>query len=439
MGARSFLKDWLSRPLVKDVFSTTALALVGRITGFLVPFFVAIWFGAGRDTDAFFLVYSLILLLTMVFGDAVGEVLIPFLAEVRARKGEVSAYVGKFLVLEGVLVSVVVTLLFLAAKAFLPLVVHFSPYQMGLLYRLLLEMLPLVFLVSWINVLMATLNVAKRFSLPAVSPSIRSGITLLVMYLFRERLGVHSIALGFVVGEGVRLVVMLYKVSVIEGFPLGRGSFLWDPELFRFLGVAFFRSGSMIFNQVNQAVDKAMASWLVVGSVSVLYYAGRLTMVPALLLTSGAMIPFVSHWSERYCREGLDRLKKDVRKAAVAMAVASSVIALLLILVSGPVVKLVLGHGAMKGSSLQLVQWAWVCYLLGFPFRLVSRVLLRVYVVLQRTRIVLIQAVMGTFLNVLLNWILMRKMGAAGIALSTSVVGVLSLLFWVWAFRTVKA
>ena len=435
MGFRSLLRGWLSRPLVKDVFSTTALALAGRATGFLIPFFIAIWFGAGRDTDVFFFVYGLILLMATVFGDTVGEVLIPFLAELKARGEKVSVYVGRLMILGGLLVTVVVVLLCLAAKVFIPLVVRFSPSQMGLLFRLLAEMAPLVVLVSWVNVLMATLNAAKMFSLPAVSLSIRSVITLLMIYLFKGSLGVHSIVLGYVVGEGARLAVMLRKVTTVEGFPIGRDSFSWDPSLFRFLGVAFFRSGAMILNQVNQTVDKAMASWLVVGSVSVLHYAGRLTMVPILILTSGTMIPFVSHWSERFAREGLARLKRDVKKAAVAMAVASSVVAVLLILFSGPVVDLVLGHGAMKGSPLQLVRWAWVCYLLGLPFRLVSRVLLRVYIVLQRTRIVLFQAAVGAVLNVLFNWVLMQKLGVAGIALSTSAVALFSAFFWLWAFR----
>ena len=438
MGLRSFIREWLSRPLVRDIFSTTALALAGRSTGFLIPFFIAAWFGAGRETDVFFFVYGLVLLATTVFGDAVGEVLIPFLTEIREKGEGVSIYVGRLMVLGGGLVALVVLLLYLVARVSLPLVLKFSPGQMALLFRLLLEMAPLVVLVSWVNVLMAALNSAKRFSLPAISLSFRSVVTLLTMYLFKDRLGVHSIVLGYVAGEGVRLVVMLSRVAALEGFPISRDSFHWDPSLLRFLSVAFFRSGAMILNHVNQTVDKAMASWLVVGSVSVLHYAGRLTMIPILFLTSGTMIPFVSHWSERFTREGLSRLKRDVRKAAIVMALAASVVALLLALFSGPLVKLALGHGMMKEAPLHLVQWAWVCYLLGLPFRLVSRVLLRIYIVLQRTRIVLFQAVAGAVLNGLFNWVLMQKLGVVGIALSTSAVALLSMFFWLWAYRVAK-
>ncbi len=431
-------RNLMARPLLRDAAITTLFAVGGRVLGILIPFFVAVWFGATGNTDVFFLVYALVYLVSFILGDTVGEVLIPFFSEMKLKKGEVAPYVGRLLVFGGGITAVVVALLVLAARWVLPLVVHFSGERLRLMFSLMVEMAPMVLLLFWTNVFMASLNARKLFSLPAFSPAIRSVVTLGIIYLFKERWGIHSVALGYVVGEVVRALVLFWRTAVVEGFPLGMEAFRWDPEVLKVAATALFRSGARVMGSINTTVDKVMASWLAVGSISVLYYAGRFDTVVTLLLTAGTMNVVVSYWSERFSREGLGRLLGDVRKTALAMGALALVVAGGFILLSGPIVEIVLGHGAMSREALPLIRWTLVCYLLGFPFKIVSMVLVKTYIVLQRTRILLVQAALSVVLNICFNLIFMVKLGVAGLALSSSMVMVLSLAFWLWSLRYLR-
>ncbi len=440
---REFLKKFspgklVGRPLLKDVATTTLFAVGGRALGLFIPFFIAYWFGASGETDVFFLVYTLILLLSFILGDTIGEVLIPFFSEVRLREGRATPYVGKLLIYGGGFTALVMVFLGLLAKGILPLVVHFSRERLDLLFSILLEMAPMVLILFWTNIFMASLNAAKRFSLPAFSPAIRSVVTLAFIFFFKDSLGIHSVALGYLVGEVVRMAVLFFRATMVEGFSLGKEAFRWDPVIMKVAGTALFRSGARVLGSINTTVDKVMASWLAVGSVSILYYSGRIETVATLLLSAGTMNVVVSYWSERFAREGLERLLKDVKKTALAMGMVAFCVAIVFIALSKPIVALVLGHGAMKPHILELIRWTLVCYLLGFPFKMVNATLVRTYIVLQRTRVLFLQAGLSVFFNVLFNLIFMNILGVAGLALSSSFVAALSLGFWLWSFRYLK-
>ncbi len=91
-----------ARPLLKDVATTTLFAVGGRVLGFLIPFFIAFWFGASGETDVFFLVYTLIYLVSFVLGDTMGEILIPYFSDIRVKGGNAALQVGRFFVFGGV-------------------------------------------------------------------------------------------------------------------------------------------------------------------------------------------------------------------------------------------------------------------------------------------------------------------------------------------------
>jgi len=427
-----------ARPLLRDVATTTVFAVGGRVLGLLIPFFIAAWFGASGETDVFFLVYTLVYLVSFILGDTMGEVLIPFFSDSRTKRGNAAPQVGRFLVFGGGVSTLLVVVFYGLARWILPEVVNFSGQRLALTFVILGELAPWVVLLFWCNVLMASLNAAKRFALPAFSPAIRSAVTIVLIYVFKGRWGIHSIALGFLVGEMVRLLVLFWKTSVVEGFPVTREAFTWDPEILRVGAAALFRSGARVLGSINNTVDKVMASWLVVGSVSVLYYAGRLEVVATLLLTAGTMNVVVSYWSERFSREGLERLLKDVKKTGWAMGLVSLVVSLVFIFFSKPIVTLVLGHGAMSQEALEPIRWTLVCYLMGFPFKMVNITLVKTYIVLQRTRILFVQASLSVFLNIIFNLIFMKYLGVAGLALSTASISALSLGFWIWALGYLK-
>jgi len=428
----------MDQPLVWDTLTTTFFSTVGKGVGFLVPFFIAAWFGVSSETDAFFFAYGLVLFLSGIFAPVVEGVIVPYIAETRARGEDVGRFVGNILGISGIGLLALTGAVLLVIKPVLSVITRFDSRALDLIYWLLIETMPLVILLVWTSVLAGTLNACKKFAFPAISPAFRAIVNLSIIFIFKDALGVHAIALGYVAGEVVRLIILAGIIIRIKLFKLGL-YFQLEPKLREFFKTASYQAMGMVAVGLNPIVDKTMASWLGRGSVSVLYYADRLYIIPVTFMTTGLMATLLSYWSERYYNyeSGYQRLNEDVKKTIKVVGFLTLSIMLLLILFHQPIVNLAFGRGAFALEKLPEVGWVWVCYLLGFVPYIVGRLFVRVHLVLKNTKTLLHCALYSNLLNIFLNYILMRFLSVAGIALSTSVISVFSLLFLAFTFNRI--
>ncbi len=416
------------RPLVRDTVTTTIWSTIGKAVGFLIPFFIAAWFGVSEETDAFFFAYGLLLFLSGIFAPVVVSVIVPYIAKARTNNEDVGKFVGGILGVSGVGLLVLAGLFILVIKPVLSVITRFDGQTLGLVHRLLIETAPLIIFLSWTSVLAGTLNTYKKFAFPAISPAFRAVVNLAIIFAFKDVYGIHSIALGYVVGEIIRLAVLLIVTKRLDLFKL-RFSLQIESTLLKFFKTASYQIVGMAAVGLNPFIDKIMASWLGEGSVSVLYYAERLYMIPATFISTGLMVTLLSYWSGRHYESGQQRLKKDVRKAAKAVSFITLPIMLVLILFHQPIVNLAFGRGAFNQARLPEVGWVWVCYLVGMLPYLVALVYFQAHLVLKNTKILMICGFSRCALNIVFNLIFMKMFGVCGIALSTSITCIFFLFF----------
>lgn len=407
------------QPLLWDTITTTGWSTLGKAVGFLIPFFIAAWFGVSSKTDAFFFVYGIILFLSGIFAPVMESVIVPYIVQARKRGDEVGKFVGRCLTFSGGGLLVFVGLLILIIKPVLSVVTRFNPSTLNLVYRLLLEISPLILLLVWTSILNGTLNAYKKFAFPAVSPAFRAIINLGVIFAFKNQLGIRAIALGYVVGELGRLIILLSVLKKYKLFKL-RLSFQLDRRLREFFRTSSYQTLAMVAIWSKPVIDKAMASWLGEGSVSVLSYADRLYIIPITFLCTGLMATTLSHWSSRYYEGKGAGLKVDVKRAVKLVGSATLIIMLFLLLFRRPIVKLALGRGAFAPEKLPQVEKVWTYFLVGLLPYVIARIYFQAHLVLKNTRFLMIYAFCFSGLSVLFNYLLMKPFGVAGIALATT-------------------
>jgi len=428
-----------SRALVWDTITTTGWSTVGKGMGFLVPFFVAAWFGVTAETDAFFFAYGLILFFSMTFAPVVESIIVPYIAEARSNNEDVGKFVGRILGISGIGLLALVGIVLLVIKPVLSVITRFDQQSLDLVYWILVETAPLIILLVWTSILAGTLNAYKKFVFPAVSPLFRAVFNIGFIFIFKDALGVHAIALGYVVGEIVRLAILAGVIQRLKLFKLGL-SFNLDLKLKEFLKTASYQVIGMVAVGFNPVVDRVMASWLKEGSVSVLYYADRLYMIPVTFIMTGLLITLLSHWSKGYYELGSKRLNDDVQRIVRIVGFISILIMLFLIAIHQQVVQMVFGHGVFDRAILSEVGWVWLCYLFGFVPYVISQILNRRLLILKRTKLLFALSFLWVSINIILNAVLMHFLQAAGIALSTTVVYTLaSIILFNLFIRETKA
>jgi len=344
---------------------------------------------------------------------------VPYIAEAKAKGEAVGKFVGEVLGGSTAGLLILTVLILLVAKPVLSLITRFDVQELDLVYTLLLETAPLIILLVWTSILAGTLNAYKKFVFPAISPGFRAIVTVSIIFVLKDIIGVHAIALGYVAGELVRLAILAGVIKRLKLFKLGL-LFKLDPKLKEFLKTSSYRVIGMTAGSLNMIIDKTMASWLGSGSVSILHYADRLYVIPVSLLSVGLFPVVLSHWStDHYENKG--HLFKKVKNAAKAALVASLIIFIILVLFSKPLVYLAFVRGEFDPKYFHILQMAFIYYLLGLIPYVAGSMFTRGHLVLKNTRFLMKLAILNCFLNVILNYILMQFIGVAGIALSTSI------------------
>jgi len=422
-----------SRPLVRDTITTTLFSTVGKAVSFLIPFFIAAWFGVTSETDAFFFAYGVILFFSGIFAPVVERIIVPYITEARTQKEDVGAFIGRVVTASGVGLLCLTLLFFLITKPFSSLITSFDPSTVDFIFKLFLETSPLIFLLTWTGVMAGVLNAYKKFAFPALSPAFRAIAILIILFIFKDRCGVHAIAFGYVAGEIVRLVILGGVIRWLKLFKI-RFSLQFDSKFRGFLKIISYQIVGMIAVGLNPIVDKVMASWLGKGDVSVLHYADRLYLIPVTFLTTGLIVTLLSHWSSVYYKWGSHKLREEVKKAVKVAGILALLITVLLLFFHQPIVNLAFGRGAFDKARLPEVGWVWVCYLFGFLPYIVGRIYVQAHLVLKNTRVLMIAAFCLNGLNILFNYLLMKPLGVAGIALATSLTSVFSLSFLGYVF-----
>jgi putative peptidoglycan lipid II flippase len=93
-------------------------------------------------------------------------------------------------------------------------------------------------------------------------------------------------------------------------------------------------------------------------------------------------------------------------------------------------------HGAFGPSDTNAVAPVLAMYAIQIPFVVCSRVFYRFLIAMRRTDVILYLGIVNLVLDIVLNLILMRLFGIAGIALATSLWTASTLFFlWYWTWK----
>jgi putative peptidoglycan lipid II flippase len=180
-------------------------------------------------------------------------------------------------------------------------------------------------------------------------------------------------------------------------------------------------------------VDQSMAAMLPAGSVSALAYANRFVSVVITLLAGAVSSAVTPHFSRMIAHRDWAGCRQTLRTWVRLTALVSTPIALALIVGSHWLIRTAFQHGVFGPQDTALVTPVLAMYAIQIPFFVSSRVYYRFLVGLRRSDLIFYCGALNLILDVILNLVLMRWYGVAGIALATSLWTVSTFVFlWYW-------
>lgn len=405
---------------------TMALKLVSMVKESVV----AAFFGTGPALDAFIIAAIVPGSLAAILAGSLDAALIPTYIEVRERDSpEAAERLYATILLTNAVVLVVMCLLLAGTLDFWlpPLASRFDPGKLVLARNLVYGTLPLVVLTGLATIWGAILNAGNRFAGVAIAPVLQPVCIILMLVMGYRTWGVYSLLAGTTLGtllETVAKGVMLAR----RGHPLMPRWYGVTASYRKVLGQYGTAIGASVIVNGMGMVDQAFASTLGPRSNSALNYGGKLqALVLSLGVTalSTAILPALSQMVAVRDWTGIRRFLRVYGGMILAVTVPLTGI---LILGSRFLIRIMYQHGSFTAADTDLVVKIQVFHLLRIPFATCHVLVTRTLTALKSVHFLLIMSFSSFALNALLDWLLIKPFGIAGITLSTSACSAVTLV-----------
>ena len=421
LGRSLFLKGSTNRGILRASVLIAGVGITVKLMATAKEFVAAGIYGRSDAMDAFLLAFLVPNLLVNLIAESMNQALVPTLIKEWESGGKEAAQrlmSQSFLMLCALLLVAIALMAAVAPWLIAALGHRFSAEKLQLTVRLFYQLLPVILLSGVACNGVAILNAVERFALPALSGILPPLVSVLCLLRW-GRMGIEAMVIGLLAGLLLQVLVVAWLMES-HGF---RMRFGWQAErsaahevLLQYgpvMGSGLVASGGLL-------VDQAMAAHLEPGSLSALVYANRFVSVAITLLGGALSAAVVPYFSRMVARRAWAECRHTLRLWLGVSALVTVPLMALLMLGAGSLIRITLQHGVFSAQDTSLVRSVLVLYALQIPFFVMSRVDYRFLVTLRRTDLVLWCGLLNLLLDVLLNLLLMRLLGVAGIALATS-------------------
>jgi len=429
--------------MFKSIFTNSFGILFSRILGFLRDLLTASALGANIYSDIFFVAFKLPNLFRRIFAEgAFTQVFLPAYANSKHR-AVFSANI--FLIFLSIILIITLLVNLLPSLATQAIAVGFDDKTIELaspFVAINFWYLPLIFSVTFLSTM---LQYKHHFATTAFSTALLNISLILALFLSEDKTQseiVYYLSFGVVIGGILQLIahmIAIYKLGLLK---LTYGGFKYlktkskkvANETKKFKKQFFPAMWGNSTAQVSAFLDTFLASFLVSGSISYLYYANRIFQLPLALFaiaTSIALFPRIA----RYIKD------KDEKQARVFMEKAFWFLAFILsasaiggIILSQEITWLLFERGSFSAQDTLNTTAVLQMYMIGLlPFGLQKLFLLWLYAKEQQLRAAKI-ATFSLISYILFALTFITPMGVSGLALASTISGFVSFTLTIKAF-----
>jgi putative peptidoglycan lipid II flippase len=431
-----------NRRIVRAAGLVGFFTLLSRIAGLVRDAVIGYYFGTGIAADAFFVAFRIPnLLRRFVAEGAMSVAFVPVFTDYltnRSRREAVEAASALATVMAAVLLGLTVvgvTFAPLWTSLFAP---GFSdaPDKFALTVTLTRWVFPYIFLVSLVALASGVLNSLRHFAAPAAAPIFLNLSIIGAAVGLSPRLStpIYGIAYGVLIGGFVQLAVQIppllrHGVRIVPR---------WQPRheaVRRALGLmAPMVFGAAVY-QVNLMISTMLASVLPSGSVSYLWYAGRVFEFPlgifAVALGTAALPSFSAQAARGAYAELRQSLAFSIRITSVIVLPAM----VGMITLAMPIVSVLFQRGAFGAAEVTSTTQALCAFAIGLWPVSMARLVVPAFYALGDTRTPVITAAVAFIVNCACCLLLMGPVASSGDSRLADAIAALTLTFSVVDLR----
>ncbi len=391
--------------------------MISRLLGFVRDMVIARVFGAGMGTDAFFVAFKIPNFLRRLFAEgAFSQAFVPVLSEYKSNRDheEVQQLTRK---VAGTLGGVLFLVSLIGVVAAPLLIMVFAPgfideqEKFDLASSMLRITFPYLLFISLTALAGGVLNSYGRFGVPAFTPVLLniSMISVAIWLAPRMEQPVTALAWGVFIAGVAQLLFQFPFLARLRllGWPR------WDwhdsgvKRIIQLMLPAIF--GSSVA-QINLLFDTLLASLLVTGSVSWLYYSDRLVEFPLGVFGIALATVILPSLSRQHATRSAETFSRTLDWALRWVLLLGTPCSIGLFILAGPMLTTLFHYGEFVAVDVQMASLSLMAYSLGLLGFILVKVLAPGYFARQDTRTPVRIGVIAMLANMVLNVLFVAPM-----------------------------
>lgn len=413
--------------MLKSSVSVSGMTFLSRLLGFARDVIIARIFGASLVADVFFVAFKIPNFLRRLFAEgAFSLAFVPVFSEYKAQRSHddikrladgVAASLG------GILLVVTVAGVIAAPL----LITVFAPGfiadegKFDLAVAMLRITFPYILFISLTAFAAGVLNSYGRFAVPAFTPvllnlSLIFAAIVLAPYFDQP---VMALAWGVFIAGVAQLLFQLPFLIKIKMLP--RPCYGADVEGVRRIKKLMLPAvfGSSVA-QVNLLIDTLIASFLVTGSISWLYYSDRLVEFPLGVFGVALATVILPRLSQQHTLQSAEQFSRTLDWALRWVLLIAVPATAGLMLLAKPMLVSLFQYGEFGQHDVAMAAKSLLAYSLGLGGFIMVKILASGFYSRQDTKTPVKIAVIAMLANMVMNVILVFPLAHAGLALATS-------------------
>lgn len=419
----------MSKSFIRSSSVVAVMTFLSRILGLIRDFVIARYFGANGLTDAFLVAFRIPNFFRRLFAEgAFSQAFLPILADVKANQSDQEVQ----LVINHIATKLlsVLMLITLIAVVLAPVIIFLFAWgfyfnadmtQFYLASNMLRITFPYLLLISLTALSGSILNTYDNFSIPAFTPVLLN-ISLILSAIFLSKFlstPIMALAWGVLIGGVAQLsfqIPFLLKIKRLPRIQFGHHKALTTLKK-RMIPALFGVSVS----QINLLVDTMIASTLIAGSVSWLYYSDRLLELPLALigitLATVALAKLSNYHSKKDNKNFIDTIDKALLYALILGFPAC----IGLVFLSEELIVTLFQYELFDAHAAKQTSLSLQAYGSGLIAFIAIKIFVPIFLSRGDTKTPVKAGVVAMTSNVILNLILVQFYGHIGLAAATSI------------------
>ncbi|MGM0634301.1 MAG: murein biosynthesis integral membrane protein MurJ [Pseudomonadota bacterium] len=423
------------RGLLRSSLVTGSMTSMSRVLGLVRDIVLARLFGPGDGADAFFLAFKIPNFLRRLFAEgAFNQAFVPVLSEYRSlyTHEQVRQLINATATwLGGTLLVLTVVVVIAAPVVAWPIAWGFTsdPEKFALFVEMLRITFPYLLLISLTAFAGSILNSYDRFAVPALTPSLLNLSLIASALLLSPWFDRPEVALAWgvlIAGVSQLLFQLPFLIRLrLMPRPARRARHEGVQRIIRLMIPALF---GVSVSQINLLFDTFIASLLVSGSVSWLYFSERLMDLPLGIFAVAVATVVLPSLSRRHAEKSPEEFSALLDWAFRLVVLIAVPAAMALVLLSEALIITLFQSPNFTADDVVQVTSSLQAYSLGLLAFMAIKIFAPGYYSRQDTKTPVRIGIIAMVVNMVLNIVLVFGLGLAhtGLALATSLAAFLN-------------